>query len=240
MMCLYIKIALNQVCTRYLHFFFKKDNFTLRRFLPFVFILNDNVDSTAPMHPSNHVTHLSPFGPTPQIYPMISCTQLLSVGKHRKSRLPTVGASSRSYATQTHAAYSPSYCVPSAAPFEPVRTILKPYHTSVPTVKYIEPQMNSIVPMQSISPVTTYNPMSTATSYAQMPSDAPLEQIQSLLPIYIKEEQHPLSYIIEQVLPLTPTPHMSSGFWHPETFVHKKPTFSDHNRPGMHFEIHSS
>lgn len=174
----------------------------------------------------NHVTHLSPI---PQY------AQLSSV-KHLEPQMPTVSQPSASYAPQTHASYAPmaSYGLPTVAPFEHVQTIIsnKPYHTAV---KHIEPHLNSIVPMHSIPPVTAYNPLSSAASYAQMSSVAvnPFEHIQTIVkpyPVYIKEEQHSPAYAVEQQPP--PPPYVPSNFWHPDTFVYNKPTYTYHNSPG--------
>lgn len=210
-------------------------------------MLDDDKGPTAHMPPMshfNHVTHLSPVGIAPQVSPMTSYTHL-SAGKHLDPQMPTVGPPSASYATQTHASYAPmaSYHLPTVAPFEHVQTIIKPYHTSMPAVKHIEPQMNSIVPMHSISPVTTYSPMSSAASYAQMSSVNPFEHYQTIVkpyPVYIKEEHHPQpTYVVEQPpSPPPPPPSMPSNYWHPDTFVYNKPTFSYHNSPGRHSKIH--
>lgn len=213
-------------------------------FVCFVFILDDNEGPTVHIPPMNHhVKHLSPFGPVSQISPMTSYTQLSPV-KHLEPQLPTVSAPSESYTTQAHASYGPvaSYGVPSVGPFDHVHTILKPYHTSMPAVKHIEPHMNSIVPMHSISPVTTYNPMTSTTLYGPVHSGAQFEHFQNVVkpyPVYIREEQHPSAYVMEQSLPTAPTPPIPptpptpSNFWHPETFVYNKPTFTYHNSPGM-------
>lgn len=188
----------------------------------------------------NHITQLSPVGQVPQISP--AYTQLSAV-KNLESQMPTVDTSSATYTTpQNSHTPMPSYSMPSVAPFEHVQAILKPYHSSLSAVKHIEQQMNSVVPMQSVSPVTAYNPMTSATAYAQMSSVAPFEHIQTIVkpyPVYIKEEQHPPTYVIEQPPspPPPPSSHPSipSNFWHPETFVYNKPTFTYHNGPCMLF-----
>lgn len=191
-----------------------------------------------PMSHVNHVTHLSPIGQVPQVSQLTSYTQLSGV-KHLEPQIPAVGPTpSASYTTQAHTSYAPitSYHLPTVTPFEHVQTIIKPYHTSA--VKHIEPQMNSIVPMHTISPVTTYNnPMSSATSYAQMSTVNPFEHFQTIVkpyPIYFKEEAHSPQYVVEQPSPPPPPPAMPSNFWHPDTLVYNKPAFTYHNSPGMH------
>lgn len=196
------------------------------------------------MNHVNQATQLSPIGHVPQLSQVTSYTQLSGV-KNVESQIPTVGSPSASYTTQTHTSYAPvtSYHLPTVTPYEHVQTIIKPYHTSVPAVKHIEPQMSSIVPVHSISPVTAYSPVSSATSYAQMPSVNPFEHFQTIVkpyPVYIKEEQHPPThYIVEQPSspppppPHPPSPAITSNFWHPDTFVYNKPTITYHNGPGM-------
>lgn len=201
--------------------------------------MDDDEGSTAHMPTINHVAQLSPIGQVPQVSSVTSYTQLSGV-KHLDPQISTVGPPSASYTTQAHASYGPmpSYHLPTVDPYEHVQTIIKPYHTSMPAVRHIAPHMNSIVPMHSISPVTTYNAMSSATPYAQMSSVNPFEHFQTIVkpyPVYFKEEQHP-QYVVEQPpSPSPPPPSMPSNYWHPDTFVYNKPTFTYHNNgPGTH------
>lgn len=209
------------------------------------FTLDENEGPTAHHHMSalNHVTHLSPVVPMPQVSSVNSYTPISTV-KHLESQISTAVPPGNSYNTQTHTSYAPmaSYSLPSVAPFEQVQTVVKPYHTSMPAVKHIEPQMNSIVPMHSVSHVTAYNQLPSATHYAQMQSVTPFEHIQTIVkpyPVYIKEEQHQPAYIVEQSAPSPspPPPSVASNFWHPDTFVYNKPTFTYHNSAGMNFYL---
>lgn len=185
----------------------------------------------------NHVTHLSSIGAIPQVSPITSYAQL-TAAKHLEPQIPTVNVNPpiASYTPQAHASYTPlaSYNLPTV-PFEQhVQTIIsnKPYHSAV---KHIEPHLNSIVPMHSIPSVTAYNPLSSAASYAQMPSVNPFEHIQTIVkpyPVYIKEEPNSPTYAVEQPPP-PPPQYVPSNFWHPDTFVYNKPTYTYHNSPGM-------